>query len=474
MNILFASSELSPYAKTGGLGDVIASLPPAIKARGHSVSCVLPLYRSAAEKITRRSLADLQITVPVGPHQYTAHVWETTTDQGIKLFLVQKDEFFDRSHLYGNAFGDYTDAAARFIFFSKVVVELAKYIDPIPQILHLHDWQLGLVPALVRSGALPFKTVLTIHNLAYQGSFWEADFALTNLDQAYFSPQGLEFYGRLNFLKAGIALANQITTVSPRYAQEIQSGEFGCGLDAVLRENNEKLTGIVNGIDYDLWNPGTDKTIPKKFNSRDLKGKEECKQGLLKKFGLKKTEAPVFGCISRLAAQKGFDLMAEVMEQFLAGDVRFVFMGSGDSYYQDYLLHLARKFPEKVGIKIGFDDALAHTVFAGSDFFLIPSRFEPCGLNQLYAQRYATLPVAHATGGLDATVEDLNDSDGSGTGIKFSSYTPDALLGALQRATSLFESKTKLRKARLQALKQKFSWDASAEQYERVYQKALL
>jgi starch synthase len=473
MNILFASSELSPFAKTGGLGDVLAALPAALRKRGHSVSCVLPLYRSAAAVAKDRRPADLQITVPMGAASATASIWEDVTPAGVKLFFVQQDGYFDRPSFYGTAAGDYPDNAARFIFFSKVAVELAKHIRPVPQILHSHDWQTGLIPALVHAAELPFRTVYTIHNLAYQGSFWAFDFEMTNLPGKYFSPPGVEFYGRLNCMKAAITLADQLTTVSPRYAEEIQTYDFGCGLDIVLQENNRKLTGILNGVDYGVWNPLTDPLLPHPFSARSLKGKAACKKALLKEMGLPPGNAPLFASVSRLTGQKGFDLLSAMMDEFLEQDVRYVLLGAGEPFYQEYFSQLSRKHPSKVAAKIGFDEGLAHRIEAGADFFLMPSRFEPCGLNQMYSLRYGTIPIVHETGGLADSVENYNPLSGEGTGFRFSPYDRIALARAVEAALDVYRNPKVLARLRRNAMRQEFSWNVAAAQYEKVYERAL-
>lgn len=473
MNLVFTASELSPYAKTGGLGEVLATLPPALKKRGHSVSVILPLYRQVAESLPKRTLTDIKITVPLGNTQMTAHVQEAVTNNGVKLFLVQKDEFFDRTYLYGSPLGDYTDNASRFIFFNKVVVELCKHIQPVPQIIHVHDWPVALVPAFVRNARLPFKCVFTIHNLAFQGSFWGVDFELTNLPQEYFTPQGLEFHGHLNFMKSGILLSDHVTTVSPRYAREIQTSEFGCGLENVLREHNHRLSGVLNGVDGDAWNPAKDRLIAKSFSARDLKGKTACKEELLARFKIKNTDMPVFACVSRLSTQKGFDLLAPVFEEFMKNDVVFLLHGSGDTYFEEYFQRMKKQFPKKMGVVIGFNDHLTRQMMAGADFFLMPSRFEPCGLSQIYAQRYATLPVVHAVGGLDDTVREYDAMTGAGTGIKFSPYEPVSFHKALLKALQLYQNKPHLLKIRREAMKQTLTWDASAKAYEEVYTRVL-
>jgi starch synthase len=424
------------------------------------------------EQLPERKNTGIQLTFPLGPAAVTANVQEAVTADGVKLFLIEKDEFYDRTKLYGNASGDYDDTARRFIFFSKAVAELARYVQPAPDILHLHDWQTGLVPALIRAGGWPFRTVYTIHNLAYQGSFWAFDFDLCNLPGEYFSAPGVEFYGRLNCMKAGITLAHQITTVSPRYAREIQTVEFGCGLEKVLQENQHKLTGILNGVDTQAWNPGSDPHLAARYNARSMKGKESCKQALLRKWKWSKTTAPLYGVVSRLTGQKGFDLLAEVLEKFLQQDVRLVVLGSGDPVWETYFRQLAQKYPDKIGVQIGFDEALAHQIEAGCDFFLMPSLFEPCGLNQMYSLRYGTLPLVHDTGGLADSVVDA--AEPGGNGFKFSPYTPAALWTALQQTEKVYLDKAALRKMRREGMKKTFSWEESAAQYEKVYEKALL
>ncbi|HSI84285.1 MAG: glycogen synthase GlgA [Candidatus Methylacidiphilales bacterium] len=473
MNILFAASELSPYAKTGGLGDVSAALPAALRARGHSISFVLPYYRGVRDHLEDITATDIRITVQMGKVQETARIHTAVTDRGVRLFLVEREEYFDRSNLYGTSTGDYADNAGRYIFFSKVIVELARYIRPIPQVLHLHDWQTGLVPALVRAARLPYRTVYTIHNLAFQGSFWAFDFDLTNLPGEYFSPPGVEFYGRLNLMKAGINLAHQVTTVSPRYAREIQTLEFGCGLDGVLRENAHKLSGILNGADYTQWNPATDTHLAQNFSTRSLAGKEACKKALLASFKLPATDGPVLGIVSRLANQKGFDLITSLMDELASEDVRIIILGSGDSFYEDYFREFARKHPGKCGIKIAFSETLAHEIVAGSDFLLMPSVFEPCGLTQLYALANGTPPIVHETGGLADSVENYNEHTGAGTGFKFAPYETNALRRAVRRALAVYQDKPALEALRLAGMSKRFSWDGAAAGYEKVYEKAM-
>jgi starch synthase len=474
MNILFAASEMSPYAKTGGLGDVLAALPAALRKRGHSVSVVLPLYRGMAEKVPGIQATDLYIDLPLGREQLRARVWEGVADSGVRLYFIQRDEFYDRSHLYGTQTGDYADNAARFIYFNKAVVELARYIRPTPQILHLHDWQTGLVPAIVRSRQYKLKTVFTIHNLAFQGSFWAFDFDLSNLPGEYFSPPGVEFYGRLNLLKGALLLANQLTTVSPRYAEEIQTHAYGCSLEGVLKECRHKLTGILNGVDYNVWDPHTDPHLPSHYTASSPKGKAQCKKALLEEFNLPLGNEPVFGIVSRLTTQKGFDLIQQTLEDsLLKTGAKFVLLGSGDPFFESFFTGLAAKYPRQVGVKIGFDEPLAHRIEAGSDFFLMPSQFEPCGLNQLYSLRYGTPPIVHETGGLSDSVDDYDENTGKGTGFKFGWYEAGGLRQAIQRALKVYAQPKALANLRHNGMQQEFSWDISAAAYEKVYANAL-
>lgn len=475
MNIVFIASEMAPYAKTGGLADVMQALPAAMKERGHTVSMILPFYRSVMESLKKRTLTDLQWMVSLGSQKKTVRIWEGEASNGVRLFLIQRDEYFDRSHLYGNAFGDYEDSAERFLFFSKAAVELLRYIEPQPDVVHLHDWQTGLIPALIRDQNIPIKTVFTIHNLAYQGSFLAHDFEMTNLNAAYWTPQSYEFYGRFNFMKGAILMANQVTTVSPQYAFEIQTRELGCGLDEVLHEHSFKLSGILNGIDGEAWNPLTDNALIENFSARSLAGKKACKEWLQKKLKLPIEEVPLMVCIARLASQKGYDLLAQVLDDFLEREaVQMIFMGEGDRYYQKYLEGLAQQFSSKVKVCIEFNEKLSHQMIAGADFFLIPSRYEPCGLTQMYSQRYGTIPIVHSVGGLKDTVHPWNPQTGEGTGFMFDAYTASAFSKTLKEAVLFASQKMKMKQIRQTMMRQDFSWNRSAESYEKVYQKAIL
>jgi starch synthase len=474
MNILLAASEMTPYAKTGGLGDVLAALPPALRAQGHSVSVVLPLYRNLKESFPRLKPSSLVLRTQLGGLKITARVWSGVADSGVTVFAVEREEYYDRSHLYGGATGDYFDNAARFIFFSKMVVELARYIDPEPEVLHLHDWQTALVPALVKEAGLPYKTVLTIHNLAYQGIFPDYEFNLTHLSTDWFKVDALEFYGRMNLLKGGILAADEVTTVSPSYAEEILTSRFGCGLENVLQTRAGQLTGILNGIDAASWDPSRDPWIEQTYDARSLEKKQECKKALLKELGLDMSgQEPLVGCISRLVEQKGFELVLEVMPELLEYGAAFVLLGSGEPFYEKAFLKLAQDYPGQVAVIIGFDEGLAHRIEAGVDLFLMPSLFEPCGLNQMYSQRYGTIPVVHDLGGLSDSVEAWNGVEHHGTGFKFKRPTAESFWEQLHAALELMKDREAWNAIRFNAMRRDFSWEKVVPGYEEVYKKVL-
>ncbi|VVM07247.1 starch synthase [Methylacidimicrobium cyclopophantes] len=469
MNLLFAATELSPYAKTGGLADVLAALPAALRHRGHSVACVLPLFRSIRETLPGLRPTDLVLHAPLGTGTQSARIWEGRTDRDIRLFLVEKDEFFDRTYLYGPPGKDYADNASRFFFFSKIIPLLAQHIRPAPQILHLHDWHTGLVPAYIRAGHLPFRTVFTIHNLAYQGHFWGLDFPLTNLPPDYFSPAGIEFHQHINCLKAAIVFADRLTTVSPRYAQEIQTEEFGCGLADVLRLRKYKLTGILNGADYSRWDPRNDPALPVPYSASNLSGKQHAKDLLAKQLGWAPFRTPLFCAISRLTEQKGIPLLLEIRDELMKEEGRLVVLGEGDPELQERLRNLARELPDRIQVRIGFDEAFAHLLTAAADFLLMPSLFEPCGLTQLHALRYGTLPIAHETGGLADTILPWDPETRQGTGFLFQAPTASAFADAVKRAKTVYRDPPSLRAMRQAAMRQEFSWDRSAAAYEELY-----
>ncbi len=479
MNILLASSEVFPYSKTGGLADMVGALSKALAADGHSVTAVTPLYRGIREKHKGLRQTDLAITLPLGALSVSASVWKAEPAPGLTLLFVDQPDFFDRPALYGEGGKDYPDNAARFVFFSKAVAHLARVAKTPPEIVHVHDWQVGLVPLFIRYGErngtwdeLP-ASVITIHNLAYQGVFPPWDYGLTNLPWDYYSPQGLEFYNQMNCLKAGIVFSDMITTVSPRYAREIMTEQYGCGLDGVLRSRQERLAGILNGVDYSEWNTDKNPLLNFQYSADDFSGKAQQKLALQREMGLPVDgDTPLFGTVSRLADQKGVDIAIASLEEMLAAPMQFILLGSGDPTFERSFKQLQQRYPDKVAVKIGYDHGLSHRIEAGCDFFLMPSRFEPCGLNQMYSLRYGTIPIVRVTGGLDDSVTDITENPEHADGIKFYEYSSRALTKAIRKALVLFENRELLDHYRRNGMHVDYSWEHTTHEYEAVFRRA--
>jgi starch synthase len=478
MRILLASSEVHPYSKSGGLADMVGALAKFLGRAGQKVGVVTPLYRGTREQFPEIKKFDWWMDLPLGPVRVQANVWTLEPSEGLTIYFIDQPGFFDRRSLYGEGGHDYADNARRFIFFSKCVAHLARYLPWQPELVHLHDWQAALVPILILHqkltegwGKVP-RTCLSIHNLAYQGNFPRADYELTNLPTDYFNPNGVEFYGHLSCLKAGISYADLITTVSPRYAREIMTEEFGWGLDGALRLRQDSLVGILNGVDYEEWNTTHDPNLKAPYSSRNLAGKMSNKLELQKEIGLPVVETPpLFANISRLADQKGVDIQLGALEEMLSADLQFVLLGSGASHYEKAYQQLAQRFPKKVAVRIGFDHSLSHRIEAGADFFLMPSRYEPCGLNQMYSLRYGTIPIVRITGGLDDSVIDPTEDEEAADGIKFGEYSVRALAKAIRKALVLYEEPRLLTHFRRNAIKADFSWERTAQQYVRTFER---
>ncbi len=471
MRILFVSNEVYPFAKTGGLGDVSRALPEALAARGHDVSVFTPYHRSQTFSYEHSSDTGCEFTLPYFALNLPVRIRQATIPSKAKYYLLHCDELFDRSSLYANEFGDYHDNAARFAFFCRACLELARRLPHgLPDVVHCNDWHTALVPAYFRAAGLSVRCVLTIHNLAFQGSFPGEFFSYTGLPADYFSPQGVEFYGRLNFLKGGILLSDAVTTVSPSYAEEIKKPEYGCGLDAVLREKSYKLTGILNGIDDTTWNPRKDQYISKRYSIRSLWGKSECRRELLKKHNWPQdAKELLIGMVTRLTKQKGLDLFISAWPKLKKLPVRFIILGKGDAEIENWLLKTASVSKERLRVHLVYSEELAHQIEAGCDAFLMPSLYEPCGLNQMYSQKYGTLPIVHATGGLKDTVIDAITHPEHGTGFTFNSFHPTSLLQAVKNAIRLFSEKKQWKKIVLNAMAKDFSWNTAASAYEKIY-----
>jgi len=478
VKILFVASEATPFAKTGGLADVAGSLPPALATLGHEVRVVIPRYRCVdREQFKLRSVA--RFYVPVGAWKERCEILEGKMDARVKVYFVEKERYFDRPGLYGTAQSDYVDNAERFLFFSRAALELCRALDFSPDIVHCNDWQTGFMPLyldrLYRSDARFKRTrsVFTVHNLGYQGLFWHWDMGLTGLGWDEFTPEGVEFYGKVNFMKAGLVAADLITTVSKTYSREIQTAENGQGLEGVLARRAKDLFGVVNGIDYQLWDPVHDRDLPRTFSATRLAGKTLCKEKLKSSLGLAPGDAPLIGMVTRLAAQKGLDIVAGALPAIMASGAQLVVLGTGDETYQKLLTHASRRYPDRMRILLQYDEKLAKQIYAGCDMFLMPSHYEPCGLSQMIALRYGTVPIVRKTGGLADTVQDYHPRTGRGTGFVFDEYTSGALIRCLDRAIAVYTDVDAWHGLMQTGMKQDFSWQQSAKEYEAIYRKAM-
>lgn len=475
--ILFATSEVYPLIKTGGLADVAASLPRALLKLGHDVKIVLPAYSTVLEKagdIGVKEIAQLNVD------GYLVSLKQTRLPgTRVAVLLVDIPEFFAR---VGNPYcgpdgNDWIDNHKRFYVFAKVAELIALNqvnLNWQPTIVHCNDWQTGLIPPLLSLHLNHPATVFTVHNLAYRGLFSYQAFAELNLPAGFWHHERLEFYGQMSFMKGGLAFSDYITTVSPSYAQEIQRPEYGCGLDGLIRYRSDTLAGILNGIDIDEWNPGTDPHLSFNYNRRTLGNKSKNKVALQEVLGLTPSaDTPLLGFVGRLVDQKGVDLILAQIDQLLHIDCQLVILGSGFPHYEQALTKIAVQHPKKVSVTLGYNEAFAHQIEASSDIFLMPSIFEPCGLNQLYSLRYGTLPVVHAVGGLRDTVFETTDdiSEQKANGFVFSSGTAEELFAAIQRAISLYHQKDSWRTLQLNAMSKDFSWDVSAKEYQAIYER---
>jgi starch synthase len=477
MNILLASSEVYPYSKTGGLADMVGALAKTLAHCGHQARIVTPLYRGIQGQFPEIRREDWWFDLPLGTRRVQAELFSLEAEKNLTIYFIRQPEFFDRDGYYMEKNIGYADNAERFIFFSKCVAHLARYLPWRPDAIHVHDWQGGFVPALVlnqqknEGWGSPPPTVLTIHNLAYQGTFPASTFALANLPPEFFTSETSEYFEQVNCLKAGIALADLITTVSPRYAREILTEEYGCGLDGFLRKRQNRLVGILNGVDYAEWNPMTDPHLKASYSTTRLLGKKLNKAELQKELGLAVTDVPLFGTITRLAEQKGMDIQLAALEEMMSAEMQFVLLGSGSPAYEHGYHELARRFPNKVATRFGYNEGLSHRIEAGCDFYLMPSRYEPSGLNQMYSLHYGTVPIVRATGGLDDSVVDFTENKARANGIKFSEYSARALARGIRKALALYEQPELLRRCRQNGMKTDFSWERTVGEYVKVYEK---
>lgn len=481
MKLLFIASECVPFASTGGLGDVVGALPKALAERGHTVARILPMYRSIREGGYAAERIGLSLEVHVGLQRLAGEAYVTRHD-GVETYLIRRDEYFDRSHLYSMSHRDYDDNFQRFVFFQKAAVELIDRLGLQADVVHAHDWQAGLIPFYLRHGIWGVgrqgaeRTVFTIHNLAYQGVFPGGDFPLTGLPYSCFSTEGgMEFYSQISCMKAGIISADEITTVSPTYAQEIQTEAGGFGLHGVLRNRGAQMVGILNGIDTDAWNPSDDEFIKENYDAATVVvGKAANKAHLQRKSKLAEdTRVPLIGMVTRLTEQKGIRLLEELIPALMEMDVQLVLLGSGAELLEEQCREWPMRWPDRVAVHVGFNTKLAHRIYAGSDLFLVPSVYEPCGLGQLYAMRYGAIPVVHRTGGLTDTVLDEDAMPGAGTGFVFSPHTAEACLDAIRRACRAWEQRSVRRGLQERGMARDATWARSAQAYEQLYGEVL-
>jgi starch synthase len=471
--------EVLPFAKTGGLADVLSALPLALARLGHQVSIVMPRYRG----IDGSELAGrVGVALPAAPPD--ANIWEAVIAPNLRIAFVDCPEFFDRDTLYGEGNDDYSDNPRRFAFLALAALEWAARQSTPPDIIHAHDWQCGLVPVYLRARAPSFgalasaATVFTIHNLAYQGLCASDWLPRLGLDWSLFGLDGLEYWGRVSFLKGGINFSDVVTTVSPTYAREIQTSEYGFGFEGILARRSRDLVGILNGIDAQCWDPSQDRHLPQPYTASTVTaGKRAAKRVVLEQYGLPVNDhtlrRPLIAMISRMVDQKGLDILTALGDELAHLNATMVVLGTGDERYEDFWTDLSGRYPSTVGARIGFDESLAHLIEAGADMFLMPSRFEPCGLNQMYSLRYGTVPIVRATGGLEDTVQDAGRSFSEGNGFKFAAYSPGALREAVERALTAYGDRKNWKALQTRGMREDFSWDRSADQYVKLYERAI-
>ncbi|HEV2708599.1 MAG TPA: glycogen synthase GlgA [Edaphobacter sp.] len=478
MHIVFAASECAPWAKTGGLADVVSALPRMLVKLGHKVSVFIPYYRQVAKAVPRAAVVLSSVTIPYPSYNRFVRILDGGVAEGVQMYFVDCPEFFDRESFYSTPSGDYPDNAERFGLLSRAVIEASKVLG-IPDVFHVHDWQTAMLAVLLRSTyyfdpVLRYvPAVLTIHNAGYQGWFPPQTMETLLLPWDMFTFEKLEQNDKVNFLKGGIVYSDAVTTVSRTYAEEIKTAEFGNGLEGVLQQRSGDLFGILNGVDYEEWDPAIDPNIAAHYTADNLAGKQECRRDLLHAFGLKDVgdETAVIGVVSRFATQKGFDFIVEIIDRLVQEDMVLLMLGNGEEYYERLLVEMAGRYPTKIRVQVKYDNVMAHKVEAGSDMFLMPSRYEPCGLNQIYSLKYGTVPVVRATGGLEDTIDE--QPAGGGNGFKFWGYDSSALLDALQRALAIFHDKEAWVKMMRRGMAQNFSWEKPAQEYVRIYERVI-
>jgi starch synthase len=481
LRILFVASEAAPFAKTGGLGDVTSALPRALRSLGHDVRVLVPRYRGVELHAAEIKTVVPRLPVPLGDRMVEGALQETETSAGVPVYFLAQDQYFDREGLYGTGDGDYWDNCERFVFFCRGALESVIALGDVwrPQIVHVNDWQTSLVPVYLKTlyrdhpVLRSLASVLTIHNLAYQGVFWHYDMAMTGLGWDLFTPAGIEFYGKINFLKGGLVFSDLLTTVSRTYAAEIRTPEFGNGLDGVLEERVADLYGVINGIDYEQWNPAKDPALSRPYSADEPEGKAACREGLRRELRLEEGRGPLVGMVTRLAGQKGLDLVLESLPGMLDAGCQIALLGSGEAHLEEAWTAAAARHPGQVAVQLGYDTTLSSRIYAGADCFLMPSRYEPCGLGQLIALRYGAVPIVRRTGGLADTVTEFDAGRRAGTGFLFDQFDADTMLAAVRRAVTAFHRPELWSALVRNGMTEDFSWDASAREYTLLYKKVL-
>ncbi|KJJ85232.1 ADP-glucose type glycogen/starch synthase [Candidatus Omnitrophus magneticus] len=484
LKILFTASEVFPFSKTGGLSDVAGSLPKALTALGHDVRVVTPFYKSVKNSLFAKNIKKRgRIKNKISGAILGFNLFEYT-DNGLSIYFVEKDKYFNRDGFYGTKFGDYPDNAARFGFFGRACLAIAEYLDFKPDIIHLNDWHTGLIPFYLKF-CLPSldtiahfsctRTLFTIHNMAYQGIFDRRDLSRLGIGPEFFNMQNLEFYGKINFLKSGILYSDAVSTVSRRYAEEIKTPEYGAGLDGLIKQKQANLYGVLNGVDYSEWNPANDKFIKIKYDENTIENKNICKNDLIEQMNLTTlSDEPIVGCVSRLVHQKGIDILIEAIDEIMQMGCSLVLLGAGDEWCNKKFKEYIEKYPGKINIHVGFNEGLAYKIEAGSDIYVMPSRFEPCGLNQMYSLKYGTVPVVRATGGLDDVVIDAGMDKAKGNGFKFRQAEKSEFLASLKEAVNCYKKKkAEWRGIILRGMAEDHSWQRSALEYVGIYKKIL-
>ncbi len=473
LKILLVAAEVFPYAKTGGLADVAGSLPPALKKLGHDVRVILPKY-SCTESQPMEPL-NLELEVASGRNKNKGTLFEGKLSEGIPVYLIENDEFFDRKHLYGEPGSEYPDNAERYAFFCRTVLEACKTLDFQPDIIHCNDWHTGLIPAYLKTiySKNPWysqiRTLFSIHNIGYQGNFSIEKFPATGLPESLSGPNGIEYYGQISFLKSGLLLSDGLSTVSPTYCKEIQTVEWGFGMEGILHSRSTSLSGILNGVDYSVWNPAIDNLIAENYGPDGLEKKQKCRDALIEKFSLKiKKNTPLLCMITRLSSQKGIDLIMETYDDWIKQDLAMVVLGQGDSKYESFFEELAQFDPSRFATALTFDDTLAHQVLAGCDILLMPSNYEPCGLTQMYALKYGTVPIVSSVGGLDDSVQSFNGK--TGTGFKIEPNGNESFNKNLQSALTCFNDKPRWQQLMKNGMAMDFSWEHAAKKYTQLFQ----